>query len=209
MSQSSENSPPGPSPEQWATLEALFADHRARLKQVVSFRMDCRLQGRVDASDVVQEAFLEAAQRYGEYLRTPTISLYGWLRFLTVQQLQIAARRHLRTQSRDVRREVDLGGPTGPEVSAAGLADHILDSATSPSSVAARGELRIKLQTALESLEPIDREILALRHFEQLSNAESAQILNLQSDAASHRYFRALKRLGAILASLGWNESVS
>ncbi len=165
------------------------------------------MRGRIDASDVIQEAFLEATQRYEDFSRQPEQSFYLWLRFLTLQQLLIAARRHLSTQARAAGREVDLEVAASPEISAVGLADVILDSVTSPSEAAARHERATKLQAALEAMEPLDREVLVLRHFEHMSNAEAAQALSIQPGTASQRYVRALKKLKDILQDFGWSES--
>jgi RNA polymerase sigma-70 factor (ECF subfamily) len=189
------------------TLTELLAAHRERLCRIVALRMDRRLKGRIDASDVIQEAFLEATQRYEDFTRQPGQSFYLWLRFLTLQQLLIAARRHVSTQARAAGREVDLEAAVSSEISAVGLADVILDSVTSPSEAAVRLERATQLQAALETMEPLDREVLVLRHFEHLSNAEAAQALDIQPGTASQRYFRALKKLKDVLQNLGWSDT--
>jgi RNA polymerase sigma-70 factor (ECF subfamily) len=183
-------------------LGELFHQHRDRLRTMVALRMDPRVAGRLDPSDVVQESFVEAAQRYPEYTRSPTLSPYLWLRFLTMQRLLILHRRHLQTASRDAGREVSLEAPV-LDISSAGLAQHLLDSGTSPSRTAARVEEAARLHEALEQLEPIDREILALRHFEQLGNEDAAGVLGIEPDAASQRYYRALNRLRDVLTLPG------
>lgn len=187
-----DNSAPPP------TLTEMLVVHRERLCRMVALRMDRRLKGRLDASDVIQEAFFEAAERFDEFQRQPAQSFFLWLRFLTLQQLMIAARRHLTTQARAAGKEVDLVATGAAEISSAGLADIILDSGTSPSEAAARQERATQLQAALETMDANDREILFLRHFEQLTNAETAQTLKIEPAAASQRYFRALKRLREI-----------
>lgn len=194
-----DNSAPPP------TLTEMLVVHRERLCRMVALRMDRRLKGRLDASDVIQEAFFEAAERFDEFQRQPAQSFFLWLRFLTLQQLMIAARRHLTTQARAAGKEVDLAATGAAEISSAGLADIILDSGTSPSEAAARQERATQLQAALETMDANDREILFLRHFEQLTNAETAQTLKIEPAAASQRYFRALKRLREILENLGWS----
>ncbi len=164
-------------------------------------RIDRRLQGRIDPSDVIQEAYLEAVRRFPEYERQKAaVSLFIWLRFLTAQQLQILHRHHLGTQARNAARDVSLDQPFRPEASSQALADVILGRDTRASEALIRAERSQRLLKALEELEPIDREILSLRHFEQLSNGECAQELGLSEAAATKRHIRALKRLRGILS---------
>jgi RNA polymerase sigma-70 factor (ECF subfamily) len=115
-------------------------------------------------------------------------------------------RRHLGAQARDVARETPLYGDGIPETTTAHLADHFLGKLTSPSQAAIRDEQKLRLQEALDALEPIDREILALRHFEQLSNKQASQVLGLEESAAHKRYTRALVRLKDVLLAMpgGW-----
>lgn len=182
-------------------LAGFFAAHRARLRLAVSLRLDRRLQGRVDPSDVLQEAFLEAAARLGDFLREAKMGPYLWVRFLTMQQLQIARRRHLGTQARDAGRELSLEQAC-EEVSSEGLAACLVASDTSPTQAAELEERRACLERALARLGAPERELISLRHFEGLSNAEVAVILGVQPGAASQRYFRAMKRLREALAEL-------
>lgn len=179
----------------------LLARHRARLRRMVALRLDRRLRGRVDPSDVLQEACLDAARRLAEYLRDPAMPFYLWLRFLAAQRLQEQHRRHLGAAARDAGREVSLQRGPLPGATTAALADHLLGRQTSPSQAAVRAERRVRLQEALNSLDPVDREVLALRHFEELSNGEVAQALGLDKSAASKRYARALVRLKDVLAA--------
>jgi RNA polymerase sigma-70 factor (ECF subfamily) len=185
--------------EKWG---ALLTQHRERLRRMVALRMDRRLQGRIDASDVIQEACLEASVRLAEYLKQPTMPFFLWLRFLTSQKLLELHRHHLGAQARDAGREVSLYRGALPEASSADLAAQLLGRWTRPSEAAMRAEMKIRLQDALNSMEPLDREVLALRHFEHLNNAETAQTLDIQESAASKRYLRALKRLKDILTSM-------
>jgi RNA polymerase sigma-70 factor (ECF subfamily) len=182
-----------------ASLGELFVRYRDRLRWVVAARLDPRLRGRIDPSDVLQETFLEAMERFETYRREPAMPLFLWLRFLAVQRLLILHRRHFRAKRRDAAREVAPGPAGAPEVSAADLAERLIGHLTSPSDAAIRAEQRRAVLEALNALEPIDREVLVLRHFEQLSNAETAQLLGLRESAASNRYVRALQRLRAIL----------
>jgi RNA polymerase sigma-70 factor (ECF subfamily) len=173
-----------------AAWQNLVRTYRERLRRMVALRLDPRLQGRVDPSDIVQETFLDAAGRLADYQSEPPLPFYLWLRQLAGTRLAKAHRHHLGTLSRDVRREVAL-----PGVSSAALADHLAGREGRPSDAAARLELRARLEALLDRLDPLDREVLALRHFEQLSNAEAAHVLGLTEAAASKRYVRALERL--------------
>jgi RNA polymerase sigma-70 factor (ECF subfamily) len=180
----------------------LLAQHRERLRRMVALRMDRRLQGRIDASDVIQEAYLEAWTRLAEYLRSPTMPFFLWLRFLTAQRLVTLHRKHLGVQMRDPAIEVSLYHGGLPQTSSAALAAQLLGHDTRPSEAAIRTEMQVRLQEALNSMDPIDREVLALRHFEQLSRAEIAELLQIRDSAVSKRYIRALKRLKELLSSL-------
>ncbi len=173
-----------------AAWNALLASYRDRLRRMVALRLDRRLQGRIDASDVIQEATLEASRRLAEYRQNPTMPFFLWLRFLTGQRLLEQHRRHLGAQGRDAGREISLFRGAMPATTTAALAAQLLGRYTSPSQAAVRAERKIRLQEALNSLDAIDREILALRHFEQLSNGEAAQVLLLDKSAASKRYAR-------------------
>jgi RNA polymerase sigma-70 factor (ECF subfamily) len=183
-------------------LGELLERHRRRLRRMVALRLDPRLQGRIDPSDVIQEAFLEASVRLPEYLRHPDMPFFLWLRFITGQKLVSLHRHHLGAQMRDAGREVSLYRGRLPETSSAALAAQLLGHDTRPSEAAVRAELKIRLQEALNSMDPLDREVLALRHLEQLSLAETAQLLGLTESGASRRHLRALKRLKAILSGL-------
>jgi RNA polymerase sigma-70 factor (ECF subfamily) len=169
---------------------------------MIALRLDQRLQGRIDASDVIQEAFLEASTRLEDYLRQPTMPFFLWLRFLTGQKLLELHRHHLGAQMRDAGREVSLYRGSLPETSSAALAAQLLGHDTRASEAAVRAERKVRLQEALNTLDPMDREVLALRHFEQLTTPEVAQVLGIKEAAASKRYLRALKRLKEILSSM-------
>jgi RNA polymerase sigma-70 factor (ECF subfamily) len=180
-------------------LGELLQEHRGRLRRMVRLRLDRRLQGRIDPSDVIQEAYLEAATRLPEYVRSPTMPFFLWLRLLTGQRLQIIHRRHLGARMRDAGREVALYRGALPEATSAALAAQLLGRDTRPSEAAVRAERKLRLQEALNSLDPLDREALALRHFEHLTTAEAAQVLGITPAAAGKRYLRALERLREIL----------
>ena len=178
----------------------LFAQFRDRLRRMVKLRMDRRLHGRLDASDVLQEAYLDVARRSREYADQPDMPVYLWLRFLTAQRLLALHRHHLQAQKRDAGQEIVLHRGVMPQASSVSLAAQLLGRLTSPSLAAQRAELRIRLQEVLNTMDPMDREILTLRHFEELSNNETAEVLGIQKSAASNRYIRALKRLKEVLS---------
>ena len=182
-----------------AAWGALLVRSRDRLRRMVALRLDRRLQGRVDPSDIIQEAYIDASARLAEYARQPDMPFFLWLRFLTGQRLLRVHRQHLGAEMRDVAREVSLYRGALPAATSAALAAQLLGRDTRPSEAAVRAERSIRLQEALNSMEPLDREVLALRHFEQLSNGEAARVLGLQESAAAKRYVRALKRLRLIL----------
>lgn len=183
-------------------LGLLLERYRERLRRMVALRIDPRLHGRVDASDVIQEGYLDAARRLEEYAKNPAAPFYIWLRFLVGQRLIDAHRRHLGAQARDAGREVSLHRGPMPEASTAAIAAQLLGKLTSPSVAAVRAERKIRLQEALNTMEAIDREVLILRHYEQLTNGEAALVLGIDKSTASKRYTRALVRLKGILTSL-------
>ena len=180
----------------------LLTRHSERLRRMIALRLDQRLQGRIDASDVLQEAYLEAWSRLAEYLRAPPMPFFLWLRFLAGQKLVTLHRHHLGRHMRDPGREISLYRGALPEASSAALAAQLLGHETRPSEAAIRVELKVRLQEALNQMDALDREVLALRHFEQLSRAETAQVLGLRESAVSKRYVRALQRLKDILAAM-------
>jgi RNA polymerase sigma-70 factor (ECF subfamily) len=182
-----------------AALGALFAHYRDRLRKMVRLRLDHRLTGRIDSSDVLQEAYLDVARRFPEYVAEPRVPFYVWLRALTGQRLVDLHRQHLGTKVRDAGREISLCRGALPAASSASLAKQLLAGLTSPTQAAVREEMRLRLQEVLNSMDPLDREVVVLRHFEELTNAEAAEVLGLEPPAASKRYIRALRRLKAIL----------
>jgi RNA polymerase sigma-70 factor (ECF subfamily) len=183
-------------------LQEIFTRHRERLRRMVETRLDGRLRSRIDASDVIQDAYLKIAGRLEEYLANPNLPLFLWMRLVVGEQLINLHRHHLGARMRDAGREVTLGRPALPAASSEVLAAQLLGQHTSPTEAAVRAERLLRLQEAINALDPTDREVLALRHFEQLSRAETAQVLGIREDAAAKRYVRALKRLKDALAGL-------
>lgn len=183
-------------------LNELLTRHRPRLRRMVDLRLDRRLQARIDASDVIQEAYAEVARRLDDYLSAPSYPLFLWLRLIVGERLLKLHRHHLGTQMRDAGMEVSIYRGALPEASSAALAALLLGKHTSPTQAAVRAERMIRLQEALNTLDAIDREVLSLRHFEEMSLAETALSLGIEESAAAKRYIRALKRLKATLAGM-------
>ena len=183
-------------------LADLFEQHRGRLEQMVRVRLDRRLQGRLDPADVLQDAYLDVARRFREYAADPAVPFFLWLRFLTGQKLVDLHRQHLGTKMRNADLEVSLYRGDFPRASSASLAELLLGRLTSASRAAIRAETQLRVQEALNSMDPMDREVLVLRHFEMLSNEETAQVLGLKPSAASNRHLRALRRLKEIMAQV-------
>ncbi|HUG90948.1 MAG TPA: sigma-70 family RNA polymerase sigma factor [Planctomycetaceae bacterium] len=183
-------------------LTDLFSRYRDRLKRVVRLRLNRRLLGRVDDSDVLQDVYLDVARQLPQYLRERPIPFFLWLRKLTGQQLVNVHRKHLGAGKRERAREISLYQGAMPPANSVSLAAQLLGRLTSPSQAAIKAEMRLRLQEALNSMQAMDREVLTLRHFEQLSNAEAAHVLGIDESAASKRYLRALERLSRILSKL-------
>ena len=177
---------------------ALFEQYRARLRKMVVLRMDVRVKGRLDASDVLQEAYIDAAQQLPNYAKEPKLPVFLWLRLLTGQRLAKTHRKHLGTAKRDVRREISLGRGQVPEASTFNLASRLVGNFTTASSYLRREELRNKIQGVLNQMKPNDREVLALRHFEQMTIRESAIVLGITEKAAGNRYLRAVERIANV-----------
>lgn len=176
---------------------SLLDEFRPRLSSMIAFRMHSQLRGRLDPSDVIQEAMIDATGRVSEYLANPQVPFYIWLRGLVTQRLAIAHRNHLAVKGRTAFREQAF--EFGESPSSVVMAAHLVGTLSSPSSVAMAAEQRLRLQNAIEDLDAIDREIILLRHFEELSNSEVATVLGLQPTAANNRYVRALSRLKTVL----------
>lgn len=182
-----------------AVAEA-FDRFRQKLLRMITVRLDGRIIGKVDAEDILQDAFVETSRRIQDYLDDPAVPFFVWLRQITSQVLIDTHRRYLGAKMRDVRQEVTLYRTGRSDTSSALLVAHLADSLTTPSQFAVREEDIAELGAALEELEDIDREVLVLRHLEELSNNEVAQVLGIDKYAASKRYLRALGRLRRTMA---------
>jgi RNA polymerase sigma-70 factor, ECF subfamily len=181
-----------------AARHQLLAQHRDRLKRMVSVHLDHRLAARFDPSDIVQEALLDAHRELSDYLRRRPLPVYPWLRQLAWERLLKWHRAHIQVQKRSVgreeARELDL-----PEESAAQLAYRLIAAGTSPSRRLIRDELRQRVRAALEAAPPRDREILVMRHLEEMPAAEIAATLGITERAVKARHTRALERLRGVL----------
>jgi len=185
-----------------------FAEARPRLEKILHFRIDSRLGGRVDPDDVLQEAFLSAQQRCSHFEGSTEQALLIWFRLITLQTLTDLHRRHIGTQKRDAGRELAIDSGDHSATSAP-IAAFLVGNLTSPTAAVRRAETAERLRDALDQLDAIDREVLTLRHFEELSNLEVAEALGIQPKAASIRYVRALRRLKQILVEVGMADSTS
>lgn len=184
-------------------LAELFSQYQSALRRMIDFRLDPRLNGRVSASDVLQDTYLDAQQRVGHFLKKPEMPFFVWLRLVAGQRLVDVHRQHLGAKMRAAGQEVSLNQEGHFGASSVCLAAHLVGNFTSPSQNFAKAELMRQVEQALDGLDPIDREVLSMRHFEELSNAETAAILRIETAAASKRYVRALERLKNAIAAVG------
>jgi len=192
--------------EAWGSL---LAQHRERLWSVASFRLDPRLRGRIDGADVIQETLIAATARRDEFFAQSAQPLFLWLRWMVTNTLLELHRHHLGAQMRDVRRELSLDRDDAgnDDMTRAALVADLTAGATGPATAAGRAEIQQRLNEALNHLSASDREMIALRHFEQLTSTEAAQVLGIEERAAAKRYLRALERLREALAGVsGFSE---
>lgn len=183
-------------------LAELFSSQRERLWRIVHFRMDDRLRGRIDPDDVLQDAYLAAVQRLAHYKEGTYTVPFLWLRAILKQTLIDLHRRHVGAQRRAADRDVALDASPHLQASATSMAIHLIGKLTSPSQAAVRSEMVATIEKAMANMDPIDQEVLALRHFEELGNSEVAEVLGIEQKAASIRYVRAVRRLKEILATV-------
>ncbi len=179
-------------------LAEAFSAYRERLGRIVSFRLDYRLAGRISESDVLQETYLAAVKRLEQFSREQEMSPFLWLRLLVNQQLTDLQRRHI-AGKRDVRKEVSLHAQAPGAQTSVALAAQLVGKATGASAMVRQAERIERLEAVLNTMDDIDREVIALRHFEELTNVEAAKVLSLEPSAASKRYVRAMSRLAALM----------
>lgn len=180
-----------------AELAIAFEEHRDRLLRLISLRLDRRLAGRVDPSDIIQDTFIRANTAYDEFCRQSDLPLYNWLRIQTQFAVGDCHRTHLGTQKRAAGMELQAAANPGSESCEAGLAalENLAESMISPGSKVAISDLAAKVREIIEGMGPLDREILILRHIEELSIAEAAAELGIGLEAAKKRHLRALRKL--------------
>ncbi len=179
-------------------VTALLGRHRQRLRRMVDVHMDRRLRGRLDASDVVQEALADAYGKMAAYLRDRPIPFYPWLRQIAWNRLIDLHRRHLKAKKRSVAREARPVGRL-PDESVVSLAAQLLARGTSPSAHALREEMLLRTRAALAKLPELDREVLVLRHLERMDTAEIAAVVGAAEGTVRVRHLRALRRLRVAL----------
>jgi RNA polymerase sigma-70 factor (ECF subfamily) len=181
-----------------AAMDELLQAHRPRLRRMVSLRLDPRLAARVDPSDIVQDALVEAHQKLPEYLQAPPLPFYPWLRQIAWEQLIRQIRVHLDAQRRSVLREQAIEAVL-PEASSDLLVRSLVDQMPQPDSEVARREELSRMKQALHELTEEHREVLVLRFLEGLSLDETAAVLHTTEAAIRGRQFRAIQRLKELL----------
>jgi RNA polymerase sigma-70 factor (ECF subfamily) len=167
---------------------------------MVRLRLDRRLQGRVDPGDVIQEAFATMSGRSAEC--PPSESAFVWMRNVTGETLRKIHQEYFGATVDITGQDVSLYRGALPEANSVSLAAQLLGRLTLAAEEAERAEKQIRLQEALNGMNPLDREILALRHFEELSNPEAAEVLGISQAEASKLFIGALKRLKDIVSSI-------
>lgn len=185
----------------------LFERHRERLARAVELRMHPAVRARLGVDDVLQQGFVEALGGLERFLEREHSSVFLWLRRIVLRALTAIHREHLGAQARDARRELRFDSGCAVDSTSACLVESLAGTLSSPSKAAMRAERKRAVTSALSRLDEADREILALRHFEQLSNVEAAEVLALELSAASKRHLRALRRLRAHVLAFESNVS--
>ena len=181
-------------------LATIFASYRERLRRIIQFRIDSRITARVSDSDVLQDTYIAAAKRLTHFSQQTEMSAFLWLRLLVKQQLVDIHRQHLKAEKRDARKEMGLQPYQSSGQTSMALAVQLAGSITAASEVVAQAETIALLESSLNEMDETDREVIALRHFEELTNIETASVLNLQPSAASKRYLRAMSRLSKLMS---------
>jgi RNA polymerase sigma-70 factor, ECF subfamily len=186
-----------------AALAESFERHKDRLRRMVRLRLDRRLQGRIDPADMVQEAYAEMCRRVAELpSQPPPESSFLWMRKITGERLQAIHQEFFGATVDVAGQDVSLYRGALPEANSVSLAAQLLGRLTPAAQEAERAEKQLRLQEALNGMNPLDREILALRHFEELSNQEAAEVLEMTPAESSRLFIHALKRLKDIVSSI-------
>jgi RNA polymerase sigma-70 factor (ECF subfamily) len=182
-----------------SAVAELFHCYRDKLLKLITLRLDRRILGKVDAEDILQDTFVESARRIQQFIDRPTVPFFVWLRQIATQVLIDTHRRYLGAQKRDARLEQNGLCGEADDTNPISLVGQLADSLTTPSQCLVRKETLASMRSAVEQLAEADREVLILRHLEELSNNEVALILGIDKYAASKRYLRALQRLRGVM----------
>ena len=181
-------------------INRLLEKHRGSVRRLVQLRLDRKVQRRVDVSDVVQDVMIEASSRLEKYLADPSMAFHLWLRQIARDRIIDTYRRHRGSAKRNIDREQPIRMSAGPDQSTIELAAQLCDPQLTPAAAATQREIALKVEQAIDRLGSQDREIILMRHYEHLSNAEIAEVMGLNPPATSMRYLRAVRRLREILA---------
>jgi RNA polymerase sigma-70 factor (ECF subfamily) len=182
-----------------ATLGRLLEQYRRYLALIASVQIGQRLRGKVDASDVVQETFLEAHRNFGRFRGNSEGELVRWLRQILAANLADLLRRYLGTQGRDVRLEREIEGAL--DRSSVLLDRGLMAMGPSPSQLASHREQAVLLADALSELPDDYREALVLRHLEGLTFPEVAQRMGRSLDSVEKLWMRGLARLRQVMGA--------
>ncbi len=183
-------------------VEELLDRHRDSLRRMIALRLDQRIMQRLDVSDVVQDVLIEANRRLIDYVNSPAIPFHLWIRQIAKDRIIDAHRRHRMSAKRSIDREQPVAANHSPDQSTMDLANQFRDDGLTPAAAATQRELAQHIELAIKHLRDNDREIILMRHYEQLNNQEIAQALGLSEPAASMRYLRAIKRLREVIEGL-------
>ena len=169
-----------------SAFDRLFTLCEGQLRRFVDLRLDPKLRPRVDPSDVLQEAHLEAVRRLDDFLENPALPFKLWLRQITLDRLLMMRRRHVGAARRSLAREAAL-----PDGSSCALARQLIAAGSTPSQQLGREEMAIRVREAVARLAEADREIILMRTFESLSFEDIASLLGVEAAAARKRHGRA------------------
>jgi len=175
----------------------LLTRHEARLRRMVEMRLDARLASRLDPSDIVQDVMVEAHKRLARYVERREIPFYPWLRAIAWDKLIEMNRRHIAAERRSVRREADRLNLSGDSEMI--LINRLAATTRTPNDQLIQREITARVRQAIDGLKPLDREVIVLRHLEELSFPETAAVLQLSESAVYSRYRRAIERLHRVL----------
>jgi len=181
-------------------LASLFSMYKKQLRAMITFRMDRNLKGRVAPSDILQEAFLDLAKKLPDF-SDKQMSFFVWLRLVTHERLLQVHRQHLGTQKRDPRKEIQVDHPSHA-ASSIDLTAHLIGKYSSVIGKAIQKEQSVRLRTVIDQMDDHDREIIAMRVFEGLTNGEASEVLGLDKKTASKRFVRAMDKIRRELGHL-------